>query len=273
VFPSGDRTSVRVVATPGPRYTEAEARAAIAASRSYSEALRRLGMRAAGGNHRTIRRYAEEVWRIPVDHFDPDAARRVGLGRAPIPLRDVLVEGSTYQRALLKQRLFAEGLKDRRCELCGQGELWHGRRMSLILDHVNGVHDDNRLENLRIVCANCNATLETHCGRNGQLPASEHECPGCGRRFLPRSKRQRYCSRTCGQRAPGRRGPQPARQHVARPPYEQLVREIDALGYLAVGRKYGVSDNAIRKWRRAYEAQREACSPAPGAGVMPGSAR
>jgi transposase-like protein len=34
------------------------------------------------------------------------------------------------------------------------------------------------------------------------------------------------------------------------------VREIEALGYLAVGRKYGVSDNAIRKWRRAYEAER-----------------
>ena len=61
---------------PGPRYTEEDARAAIAASRSYAEALRRLGMRAAGGNHRTIRRYAEEVWRIPVDHFDPDAVRR-----------------------------------------------------------------------------------------------------------------------------------------------------------------------------------------------------
>ena len=64
-------------------------------------------MRAAGGNHRTIRRYAEEVWRIPVDHFDPDAVRRAALGRKPIPLADVLVQGSTYQRALLKQRLFA----------------------------------------------------------------------------------------------------------------------------------------------------------------------
>src|SRR4051794_9052885 len=147
-------------------------------------------MRAAGGNHRTIRRYAEEVWRIPVDHFDPDAVRRAALARAPIPLEDVLVERSGYPRGLLKERLFGEGLKDRRCELCGQGELWHGRRMALILDHVNGVHDDNRLENLRVVCANCNATLETHCGRNGRLPASERECPGCGSPFLPRNAGQ-----------------------------------------------------------------------------------
>jgi hypothetical protein len=239
----------------GPRYTEAQARAAIAASRSYAEALRRLGMRAAGGNHRTIRRYAEEVWRIPVGHFDPVAARNAPLGRPALPLSDVLVAGSIYQRARLKERLFAEGLKDRRCELCGQDELWHGRRMSLILDHVNGVHDDNRLENLRIVCANCNATLDTHCGRKNRLPQVERACLHCGTLFFPRSERQRYCSRTCGQRAPGVRAPQIARRRVPRPPYEQLLREIDELGYLGVGRKYGVSDNAIRKWRRAYEAE------------------
>jgi hypothetical protein len=186
------------VRTAGPRYTEAQARAAIAASQSYSEALRRLGMRAAGGNHRTIRRYAEEVWRIPVDHFDPDAARRAALARSPVPLSEALVEGSTYPRGSLKERLFAAGLRDRCCELCGQGESWRGRRMALILDHVNGVHDDNRLENLRIVCPNCNATLDTHCGRNGRLPASELSCLRCGAPFRPRTPRQRYCSRACG---------------------------------------------------------------------------
>jgi hypothetical protein len=61
--------------------------------------------------------------------------------------------------------------------------------------------------------------------------------------------------------SPGVRGPRPARRRVPRPPYEQLVREIDALGYLGVGRKYGVSDNAIRKWRRAYEADRAGGMP------------
>src|SRR4051794_6219035 len=177
---SYDRTSVRIVRTGGPRYTEAEARAAIAASRSYSEALRRLGMRAAGGNHRTIRRYAEDVWRIPVDHFDPDAVRRAALARAPVPLARALVEGSTYPRGSLKERLFTEGMKDRRCELCGQGESWRGRRMALILDHVNGVHDDNRLENLRIVCPNCAATLDTHCGRHNRRPEVRRGCPGRG---------------------------------------------------------------------------------------------
>jgi hypothetical protein len=55
------------------RYTDDEAREAIAASLSYSDALRRLGMRPAGGNHRTLKLLAERLG-VPTDHFDPPAA-------------------------------------------------------------------------------------------------------------------------------------------------------------------------------------------------------
>jgi transposase-like protein len=47
--------------------------------------------------------------------------------------------------------------------------------------------------------------------------------------------------------------PKPNGRKVDRPPYDQLIDEVKRFGYLATGRKYGVSDNAIRKWVRAYE--------------------
>lgn len=87
------------VAGRGPRYSEQEARKAVAASSCYADALRQLGMRPAGGNHRTLRRYVEQVWRIPTDHFDPDRARNDALRKDPIPLDLILVEASTYSRA------------------------------------------------------------------------------------------------------------------------------------------------------------------------------
>ena len=176
--------------------------------------------------------------------------------RAPIPLDEILVDGSTYSRGSLKRRLYAEGLKSPRCELCGQGDVWRGRPIALILDHVNGVADDNRLANLRIVCPNCAATLPTHCGRNGHL-LRERECARCGAAFRPKSGRQRYCSRACGTRHDRRRAAYPERRKVDRPPYPQLLREVRALGYLGIGRRYGVSDNAIRKWLRAYRREAE----------------
>lgn len=237
------------------RYSEREARAAIAASKSYAEALRRLGLRAAGGNHATLKRYAA-LWAIPVDHFDPYASQRLGgpAVRRARPLDEVLVEHSTYSRSLLKDRLYREGLKERVCELCGQDEVWRGRRMGLILDHINGVADDHRLENLRIVCPNCAATFDTHCGRS----IRRHRfCRRCGEEFWPRASRQRYCSKECGLRAPPPPGPRPHTRKVPRPPYAQLLREVRALGWSAVGRRYGVSDNAVRKWVRQYERERE----------------
>jgi hypothetical protein len=250
----------------GPRFNEAQLREAIAEARSWAETLRGLRYRSAGGNWRTVKKYAA-LWGISTDHFDPDAVRRESLLRAKVarPLQEVLVEGSSYNRSNLKRRLFAEGLKHRRCELCGQDEIWRGRRMALILDHINGVPDDNRLENLRIVCPNCAATFDTHCARKNRVVPMPRACLHCGGRFLPNRREQRYCSRACGSRwdRSGSNGhrtlkgiSKPSTRKVERPPYEQLKREIAETSYLAVGRKYGVSDNAIRKWIRFYENER-----------------
>jgi hypothetical protein len=238
------------------RYTEEQARTAIAMSLTFTEALRRLGMCWSGGNYRTLRKWAE-TWNISTAHFDPDAARRRSLGRPAAPLSEVLVKNSTYSRGRLKQRLYDSGLKQRACEECGQGEIWRGRRMALILDHINGDAADNRLENLRIVCPNCAATLETHCGRKHARPPENRACKRCQTQFVPKSGRQSYCSRECGQRWDRKGRPRPGARRVReRPPYEQLRAQVAATGWEAVGRAYGVSGNAIRKWVREYERAR-----------------
>jgi hypothetical protein len=241
-----------------PRYTEEEARQAVADSKSYSETLRHLGMRPAGGNHALLKRYVDEVWEISTEHFDPGAAAVRNLHSSAKPLAEILIEGSTYSRSKLKQRLFEAGLKRRSCEMCGQDENWRGSRMTLILDHINGTPDDNRLENLRIVCPNCAATLDTHCGRKNRMQTPTRACKRCGREFTAKYRRHRYCSRACGirwDRSSVRGKPHMDQRRVERPPYDQLLTEIECHGHVAVGCKYGVSDNAVRK--RFYERQKE----------------
>lgn len=234
-------------------YTEQQARDAIAASLTYTEAMRRLGVCHTGNARGVLVKWAA-IWKIPTDHFDPDGVRRRALPRRMNrPIEEWLVEHSRAERAKLKRRLYEEGLKQRRCEMCGQGEEWNGRRMSLILDHINGVRDDNRIENLRIVCPNCNATLDTHCGRKARI--EDRPCERCGHLFHPNRPSQTHCSRACGQRHDHRRRVLAGARRVERPPHDQLRAEVAALGWVGTGRKYGVSDNAIRKWMRAYEAE------------------
>jgi hypothetical protein len=235
-----------------PPFSESDARAAVADSISWSAALRALGYESKGANIRTLQRWVR-IWGISTEHFDPNATRRLASAGRARPLEEVMVENSTYPRGKLKRRLYAAGLKQRACELCGQGEVWNGRRMALILDHINGVSNDHRLENLQVVCANCAATLDTHCGRN--VP-QERTCPGCGQPFAPTTMQHRYCSQKCWGTVSAERLrgiPQPHLRKVERPSYEQLKQDVRTMSMLAVGRKYGVSDNAVRKWIRWYE--------------------
>lgn len=242
-------------------YSEEDLRAAVAASFSHAQVLRLLGLGPTGGNTASLKQWLVR-WAIPTDHFDPRAHR--SPSRTAKPLEAILVEGSSYARSNLKARLYKEGLKTPVCELCGLGEEWRGRPLSLILDHVNGIRDDNRLDNLRIVCPNCAGTLDTHCGRKNRIEPPERACLRCNTTFRARYPQQRFCSRECGIRAPrpNRGVPNHESRRTERPSYDELVRELARTSYSAVGRKHGVSDNAVRKWVRQYERQRASAPPA-----------
>lgn len=241
-LPNNPRRNVRH------RHSAVDIERAVAASRSWAEALRRLGYCDTGGNWMTLKRRVFELG-ISTEHFDPYAASREALRSEAIPLEDILVRSSRYSRTLLKRRLYETGLKTPCCELCGQNDIWRGEQIGLILDHANGIRDDN----LRIVCPNCAATLDTHCGKKNREPVVPRDCLHCARSFVPKYRGQRYCSRYCGSRWDRTGARSSGRRKVERPPVARLLQEVNALGYSAVGRKYGVSCNAVRKWLLDYE--------------------
>lgn len=140
---------------------------AVASSCSVREVIMKLGLIPAGGNYAQVN---ARIYGLEIDktHFTGSAWNRgkryhVSTRSA---LETLLVKGSTVQSFKLKKRLYEVNLKKPRCELCGWAKVSVDGRIPLELDHINGDHSDNRIDNLRILCPNCHSLQPTHRGRN-----------------------------------------------------------------------------------------------------------
>lgn len=144
---------------------------AVLTSKSVRSVLIKLGLIPAGGNYQHVSSTITSLG-LNTSHFTGMGWRRDRkFDFVPQKsLAEILVEDSDFQSFKLKKRLYREGLKTAKCELCGWAEQSKDGRIPVELDHVNGNHRDNRLDNLRILCPNCHSLQSTHRGRNQKKP-------------------------------------------------------------------------------------------------------
>lgn len=135
----------------------------VASSNNYSHILLRLGLVPKGGNSsKLLKRRITELG-LSVEHFSLDKSLR----HVKYNIDDILIENSPYANSSkLKKRLVSEGLLEYCCKQCGNLGEWLGNSITLQLDHINGIHNDNRIENLRFLCPNCHSQTETYSGKN-----------------------------------------------------------------------------------------------------------
>lgn len=150
------------LATGQVRHTDSRLRAAVAASSSIKDVVRRLGISQVGGNHTHISRRIAALG-IDTSHFARTPARRQGGGRTDLFRLRAPEEGRAPGHRL-RRALIAAGVPER-CLMCGTGPEWNGRPLTLQVDHINGEWWDNRPRNLRLLCPNCHAVTDTYRGR------------------------------------------------------------------------------------------------------------
>lgn len=142
-------------------WTDKELEQGVKASKSMAEVCRTLGLKVRGGNYRTLKKHISRL-ALSTIHFENTLYRPGSRSHNKIDLVDLLKEGVEYYGWRLKQRLIAAGIKKDICERCGQSSVHNNKPLTLQLDHINGVHTDNRIENLRILCPNCHSQTETY---------------------------------------------------------------------------------------------------------------
>ena len=148
------------------KMTEEKLRVAVKNSISIAEVLKNLEMSVTTANYRSFHK-AVKTYDLDTEHF---------LGRAHLKgeshahlfksLETILVKDSDYLcTSHLKKRLLDKNFLTYKCYECGLAT-WCNKPISLQLDHINGIHNDHRIENLRLLCPNCHSQTSNFAGRN-----------------------------------------------------------------------------------------------------------
>lgn len=226
------------------KLTREELTEAISKSSCVREVLVNLEMPITDSGYHTIWKWIKK-FELNTSHFVKSNNRN--RLHKKLSNEEIFIENSGYSKSRIKERIIKDKLIDYKCQRCGLTE-WQGEQISLHLDHINGNRDDDHLENLRFLCPNCHSLTETYCGKANKLP--HNICIDCGKNINRYSERCRKC--LTKQQQPGGLLAQPTR--IEWPPIEKLLEMIAETSRNNVAKQLGISETAVRKHLKRYNA-------------------
>ncbi len=219
------------------RYSKDELQRIVSSSQSMFEICRKIGMAKSSGAYTSIKKRLTSD-EIDFSHIPTGLGNRKGfVSRQRVTDLDQILSGSSHGR--MKIQLIREGYLENKCAICDLPPIWNGKKLVLRLDHINGVRDDNKLNNLRLICPNCDSQLPTFAGRNGKNP---QKCVDCGKVITRGYTRCIRCAGFASQKT-----------KIEWPDITALEAMVKLSNYRQVGRELGVSDSAIRIHLRRHK--------------------
>lgn len=213
-------------------YSKEELQQIVQQSFSMNEVIDKLGYATHSGSNSLTVKSRLEKYGISIEHF----THRTPVKRTE---ENIFIKDSTASQHTLRKWYLKGGYTPYICSICGQEPFWKGKELTLILDHINGSNHDDRLENLRWVCPNCNQQLETTNGKNKKQYTKKNFCIDCGKEISESSTGRCNACANKTKRVPLKDMP------VTREELKDLIR---TLPFTTIASQFNVSDNAIRKW-------------------------
>lgn len=147
----------------------------IKSSINISEVLFKLGYSVKGNSwgFSQVRKRMDDL-NLKMSDFKGKSAALKNVKAKNITAEDLFKPNCKHLRSVLRRYIINHRMLPYECAICGRSE-WNGKTLSLELDHINGINNDNRLENLRFLCPNCHSQTTTYGSRNQQLNESKYE--------------------------------------------------------------------------------------------------
>lgn len=207
-------------------------------SNNFIELAKNLGYISLTGNVNKVIKQRLDEYKIDYSHFSliPSNLEKRTFENSFCKNSNA---SSSYIREHYKKDFTTE--KTYYCSICGQKPFWNNKPLTLTLDHINGIHNDNRLENLRWVCPNCDRQLDTFGSKNKyKIKIKKNYCLKCGKEIF---KTSQYCSQCAAIN----------QRKVERPDRETFKKLVYDNSFTELGRQFHVSDTSIKKWCVAYK--------------------
>jgi len=226
-------------------YSKEELIEAVNNSNSYGDTLSNLGRCRSGTSYICLKNNIEK-YKIDISHFGSKKIERTHKGR--LTANQILVNDqtrTTRRKSNQLRRALIEVGVEHECTKCGLKDTWQDTPITLEIDHINGDWKNNTKENLRFLCPNCHSQTDSFFNKptKDSVRCKTKTCK-CGKKMLSQSKQCIGCNRTA---------PKPNQRKVERPTKEILTEEIENNSWVALGKKYGVTDKAVRKWAKQYK--------------------